>query len=180
MPRLSEHERSGQVGMLQAGIRVSDVARHYTCHASTILRLRDRYQATGSVKDRRRSGQRLKNNNSTSRRPLTSIASKVSIPTAYRQCQSSNWTPGVSCLMFVINDLIPIALNHEPVSRQKFKPFHCRRLIHARTIRRIIQELGFRCHRPKDGCILTNRHKAVRLNWARTHLQWNRRQWGSV
>ena len=29
-------------------------------------------------------------------------------------------------------------------------------------------------------CILTNRPKAVRLNWARTHLRWNRRQWGSV
>ena len=58
MPRLSEHERSVLVGMLQAGVRVSEVARHYTCHASTILRLRDLYQATGSVKDRRRPGQR--------------------------------------------------------------------------------------------------------------------------
>ena len=27
---------------------------------------------------------------------------------------------------------------------------------------------------------MTNRHKAVRLNWARAHLRWNRRQWGSV
>ena len=58
MPRLSEHERSGTIGMLQARVRVSDVARHYNCHPSTILRLRDRYQATGSVKDLRRPGQR--------------------------------------------------------------------------------------------------------------------------
>ena len=28
--------------------------------------------------------------------------------------------------------------------------------------------------------ILTNRHKAQRLNWARAHLRLNRRQWGSV
>ena len=28
MPRLSEHERSGAIGMLQAGVHVSDVARH--------------------------------------------------------------------------------------------------------------------------------------------------------
>ena len=48
---LSDHERSGAIGMLPAGVRVSDVARHYNCHRSTILRLRDLYQATGSVKE---------------------------------------------------------------------------------------------------------------------------------
>ena len=58
MPRLSEHERSGAIGMLQAGVRVSDVTRHYNCHPSTILRLRDRYQAAGTVKNRPRPGQR--------------------------------------------------------------------------------------------------------------------------
>ena len=57
MPRLPEHERSVAIGMLQAGTRVSDVARHFNCHPSTIQRLIDRYQATGTVKDRRRSGQ---------------------------------------------------------------------------------------------------------------------------
>ena len=57
MPRLSEHEQSGAIGMLKAGMRVSDVARYHNCHLSTIQRLRDRYQATGTVKDRRRSGQ---------------------------------------------------------------------------------------------------------------------------
>ena len=142
MPRLSEHERSGAIGMLQAGVRVSDVARHYNCHPSTILRLRDHYQATGSVKDRRRPGQRR-------RRQLTSIASKFSIPTGYRQCQTNNWTSRVSCFMFVINDLMTIALNHDPISRQNFKLFHCRRPIHAHTVRRRIREVGLRCHRPK-------------------------------
>ena len=51
MPRLSEHERSGAIGMLIAGVRVSDVARYHYCIQSTIQRLRDRYQATGKVKD---------------------------------------------------------------------------------------------------------------------------------
>ena len=32
----------------------------------------------------------------------------------------------------------------------------------------------------KKSSILTNRHKAQRLNWARAHLRWIRRQWGSV
>ena len=57
MPRLSEQERSGAIGMLKAVVRVSDVARYHSCHPSTIQRLRDGYQATGTVKDRRRSGQ---------------------------------------------------------------------------------------------------------------------------
>ena len=57
MPSLSEHERSGIIGMLKAGVRDSDVARYHNCHPLTIQRLRDRYQATGTVKVRRRSGQ---------------------------------------------------------------------------------------------------------------------------
>ena len=49
MPRLSEHERSGAIGMSKAGVHVSDVAKYHNCHPSTIQRLRDRYQATGTV-----------------------------------------------------------------------------------------------------------------------------------
>ena len=43
MPRLSEHERSGAIGMLKARVRVSDVSRYHNCHPSTIQRLRDRH-----------------------------------------------------------------------------------------------------------------------------------------
>ena len=57
MPRLSKHEKSGTIGMLQVGLRVTDIAQYYNCHPSTIHVLRDRYQATGTVKDRHRSGQ---------------------------------------------------------------------------------------------------------------------------
>ena len=58
LPRLSEHKRSGVIRiMLKEGVRVSDVAIYHSCHPSTIQRPRDRYQATGIVKDRRRSGQ---------------------------------------------------------------------------------------------------------------------------
>ena len=57
MPRLSEHEQSAAIGMFKAGVHVSDVARYHKCHPSTIQRLRDHYQATGTIKDRRRSGQ---------------------------------------------------------------------------------------------------------------------------
>ena len=54
---LSEHERSGAIRMLKDEVRVSNVAIYHNCHPSTIPRLRARYQATGTVKDRRRSGQ---------------------------------------------------------------------------------------------------------------------------
>ena len=57
MPHLSEHERSGTFGMLKDGVPVSDVARYHNCHLPTIQCLRDRYQAIGTVKDRRKSGQ---------------------------------------------------------------------------------------------------------------------------
>ena len=59
MPRMSEQERSGAIRMLKAGVRVSDVARYHNCHPSTKQRLRDRYQATWTVKDRRRPGQQI-------------------------------------------------------------------------------------------------------------------------
>ena len=42
MPRLSEHERSGAIGILKDCVRVSDVARYHN-NPSTIQCLRDRY-----------------------------------------------------------------------------------------------------------------------------------------
>ena len=46
VPRLSEHERPGAIGMLKAGVFVSGVARYYYCHRSAIQHSRDCYQAT--------------------------------------------------------------------------------------------------------------------------------------
>ena len=56
MPRLSKLEKSVKIGMLQTGLRVTDIAQYYNCHPSTIKVLRDRYQTTGTVKDRHLSG----------------------------------------------------------------------------------------------------------------------------
>ena len=50
VPRLSEHERPGAIGMLIAGVRVSGVARYYKCLPSAIKHLRECYQATRTVK----------------------------------------------------------------------------------------------------------------------------------
>ena len=50
MAHLSEHKRPTASGMLQAGLRASHIARLFNCHPSTINRLRERFQATGTVK----------------------------------------------------------------------------------------------------------------------------------
>ena len=49
VPRLSENEQSGAIGMLKARVRVSGVARLYNCHPSAIQHPRDCYQATRTV-----------------------------------------------------------------------------------------------------------------------------------
>ena len=43
-------ERQRAVGMLEAGMSLTDVALRFIRHVSTIHRLRHRLQATGSVK----------------------------------------------------------------------------------------------------------------------------------
>ena len=58
--------------------------------------------------------------------------------------------------------------------------FAFRRPINPRTVLRRLRVVGIKPYRPKNGYILTNRHKAVRLNWAQEHARWTRRQWGSV
>ena len=55
--RLSEHERSGTIGMLKGGVRVSGITRYYNCHPSAIQHLRDCYQATRTVKGGHSPGQ---------------------------------------------------------------------------------------------------------------------------
>jgi len=56
MPKLNETERIRGLTLLAAGHNVSDVARMLNCNRKTINSLRERFQATGSVKDRNRSG----------------------------------------------------------------------------------------------------------------------------
>ena len=56
VPRLSEHERPGAIGMLKDGVRVFGVDGYYNCHPSAIQLLRDCYQATRTVKGRHRPG----------------------------------------------------------------------------------------------------------------------------
>ena len=57
VPRFSEHERPGAIGMFKAGVRVPGVARYYNCHPSAIQHPGDCYQATKTVKGQHRPSQ---------------------------------------------------------------------------------------------------------------------------
>lgn len=56
MPRLSRDQRNVAIGMLAGGVATRRVAQQMGCSHSTIVRLHQRHQMTGSVGDRPRPG----------------------------------------------------------------------------------------------------------------------------
>ena len=67
MPRLNQNQRIKALTMLARGDNVSNVSRAFGCHRNTIIRLRQRFQQTGGVADRRRSGRPMVTNPRTDR-----------------------------------------------------------------------------------------------------------------
>lgn len=57
MARLTAEERNQAYGMIRSGMNSVQVARLMGCHRSTITRMMQRLEATGSLKDRPRPGQ---------------------------------------------------------------------------------------------------------------------------
>ena len=55
-PGMTFEQRERAIGMLTAGMSAKDFARHFQRHESTISRLLNRFQQTGNVADRPRSG----------------------------------------------------------------------------------------------------------------------------
>ena len=56
MPRLNQQSRNRALGMIDGGASIREVACHFNVDMSTIVRLRRRYNTTGSVADRPRQG----------------------------------------------------------------------------------------------------------------------------
>ena len=56
MRRLNQNQRIKALAMLVRGDDVSNVSRAFGCHRNTIIWLRQRFQQTGGVADRRRPG----------------------------------------------------------------------------------------------------------------------------
>ena len=55
-PGMTFEQRERAIGMPTAGMSARDVAWHFQCHESTISRLLNRFQKTGNIMDRPRSG----------------------------------------------------------------------------------------------------------------------------
>ena len=55
-PGMTSEQRERAIGMLTAGLSAREVARHFQRHESTISQLLNRFQQTGNVADRLRSG----------------------------------------------------------------------------------------------------------------------------
>ena len=56
MPRLNQNQQIKALTMLARGNNVSNVSRAFGCHKNTIIPLRQRFQQTGGVADRRKPG----------------------------------------------------------------------------------------------------------------------------
>ena len=56
MPRLNVDQRNQALGMLRAGVSQAAVSRQFNVSRSTISRLVERVQVTGTANDRPRSG----------------------------------------------------------------------------------------------------------------------------
>ena len=67
MPRLNQNQRIQAFTMLARGNNVASVGRTFGCHRNTIIRLRQRFQQTGGVADRRRPGRPRVTNRRTDR-----------------------------------------------------------------------------------------------------------------
>ena len=67
MPRLNQNKRIQALTILALGDNVSNVSRAFGCHRNTIIRLRERFQQTRGVADRRRLGRPRVTNSRTDR-----------------------------------------------------------------------------------------------------------------
>ena len=107
MPRLNQNQRIQALTMIARGDNVSNVSRASGCQRNTIIRLRQRFQQTGGVADRRRPGRPRVTNPRTDRfitlthlrrrfQTATSSArqygiSKQTVLRRLRQARQPNW-----------------------------------------------------------------------------------------
>ena len=114
VPRLSEHERPGAIGMIKAGVQVSGVARYYNCHPSAIQHLRDCYQVTWIGKGGHRPG-KLRMATDIKTVNIVDYIDDIYIddilPDGYQHCRTNSRAPRVICFRFLIRKIITIALN---------------------------------------------------------------------
>ena len=132
MPRLNQNQRVQALMILARGDNVSNVSRAFGCHRNTIIRLRQHYQQTGGVPDRRRPGRPIVTNPRTDgfitlthlRRRFQTATSSGTTVSANRQCCAASGKPGNpfgqggpmwdKCLQHVIG--LPVCSGHNGIS----------------------------------------------------------------
>ena len=133
MPRLNQNQRIQALTMLARGDNVFNASRAFGCHGNTIIRLRQRFQQTGGVADRRRPGRPKVTNPRTDRfttlkhlrrrfQKASSSARQYGITN--RQCCAASGKPGNpfgqggpvwdKCLQPVIG--LPVCSGHNGIS----------------------------------------------------------------
>ena len=85
----------------------------------------------------------------------------------------------VMSFLFLIKDTtIASSTSCCPISGVKL--FYFRRRIHPITVRNRLRSSGLKARRPYKATRLTLRYRQRRLQLARQHIRFNRRQWGTV
>ena len=79
MPHLSEHERSGTIGIIQTSVCISDITKYYNSHPSTLHRLWARNQVIQTVK-KSTPVWSTRNDDKTSRHYIDNILRPVALP----------------------------------------------------------------------------------------------------
>ena len=94
MPRLNQNQRTQALTMLARGDNVSNVSRVFGCHRNTIIWLRQRFQQTGGVADRRRPGRPRVTNPRTDRSiTLTHLRRRFQTATSSARQQTDSVAP---------------------------------------------------------------------------------------
>ena len=154
MPRryrkLSNLDWARALGQLHAGQSSRQVAIAFNTSCQSIDRIRQRYAASGDVKDLPRLG-RPRATNHAEDRLITNTTLRnrfTNAPTTTRQIRQQRGAGGI------------------PVSVQ--------------TIRNRLHAAGLKSRVPAKKPCLSQRHRAVSLQFARNHVMWNRQQWRTV
>ena len=168
MGRLNQCQRAEAIGMLRAGWTITTIARHFQCSRYTVYNLKRYYEQKGD-----RGGRRYWRQD----KLRTLWRHTTGIHERWQPLLLELWgvITGECCFVF-----FSIAQGSEvtstAVSDFHFLPF--RRFVNPETIRRILKSSLIRCRHPYKG-LMTQRHRAGRLTWARAHARWTR-QWGTV
>ncbi|KAK7091283.1 hypothetical protein V1264_008987 [Littorina saxatilis] len=154
-------DRGRVLAWVQEGIRLREIAARLGCSHSIIVRLRQRFLATGSVETRPRSG-----------RPRSTTQRQYRYIT--RQALQTRTTTAST-----IRRRLGVATNTASTIRRRLG-VATNTDINEQTVRSRLHDQTLHARRQLGRILLTPRHMMARLAWSTRHLRWNRQQWAQV